>query len=163
VSERAPGNQTRPRSADLFRRAQSVLVGGVNSPVRAYRAVGGSPVFVDHMHGAHVYDVDGNAYIDLVGSWGSAIVGHAHPDVVAAVQQAATRGLSFGACCATEAELAEIVASALPSVELVRFVNSGTEATMSAIRLARGATGRSRVVKFLGCYHGHADGFLVAA
>jgi glutamate-1-semialdehyde 2,1-aminomutase len=115
------------------------------------------------MNGPYVYDVDGNAYIDLVGSWGSAIVGHAHPDVVAAVQDAATRGLSFGACCAAEAELAEIIASALPSVELVRFVNSGTEATMSAIRLARGATGRSRVVKFLGCYHGHADGFLVAA
>jgi glutamate-1-semialdehyde 2,1-aminomutase len=163
VSEQAPGNETRSRSADLFRRAQSVLVGGVNSPVRAYRAVGGHPVFVDHMTGPYVYDVDGNAYIDLVGSWGSAIVGHAHPDVVAAVQDAATRGLSFGACCAAEAELAEIVVSALPSVELVRFVNSGTEATMSAIRLARGATGRSHVVKFLGCYHGHADGFLVAA
>jgi glutamate-1-semialdehyde 2,1-aminomutase len=159
----ALGGERRPRSADLFRRARSVLVGGVNSPVRAYRAVGGDPVFVDHMAGAHVYDVDGKAYIDLVGSWGSAIVGHAHPDVVAAVQAAATRGLSFGACCAAEAELAEIIVSALPSVEMVRFVNSGTEATMSAIRLARGATGRHRVVKFLGCYHGHADGFLVAA
>ncbi len=163
MSERAPDNQARPRSADLFRRARSVLVGGVNSPVRAFRAVGGDPVFVDRMDGAYVYDVDGNAYVDCVGSWGAAVVGHAHPDVVAAVQQAATRGLSFGACCAAEAELAEIVVGALPSLELVRFVNSGTEATMSAIRLARGATGRNRVVKFLGCYHGHADGLLVAA
>jgi glutamate-1-semialdehyde 2,1-aminomutase len=163
MTERPPGNQARPRSADLFRRARTVLVGGVNSPVRAFRAVGGEPVFVDRMDGAYVYDVDGNAYVDCVGSWGSAVVGHAHPDVVAAVQRAATRGLSFGACCEAEAELAEIIVGALPSVELVRFVNSGTEATMSAIRLARGASGRNRVVKFLGCYHGHADGLLVAA
>jgi glutamate-1-semialdehyde 2,1-aminomutase len=163
VSERAPGGKARPRSADLFRRARSVLVGGVSSPVRAFRAVGGEPVFVDRMEGAYVYDVDGNAYVDLVGSWGSAVVGHAHPDVVAAVQRAATRGLSFGACCAAEAELAAIIVDALPSIELVRFVNSGTEATMSAIRLARAATGRSRIVKFLGCYHGHADGLLVAS
>jgi glutamate-1-semialdehyde 2,1-aminomutase len=163
VSDSGSSREARPSSADLFRRAQRVLVGGVNSPVRAFRAVGGEPVFVDHMAGAYVHDVDGNAYVDLVGSWGAAIVGHAHPAVVAAVQRAATQGLSFGACCAAEAELAELITGALPSVDLVRFVNSGTEATMSAIRLARAATGRTRIVKFLGCYHGHADGLLVAA
>jgi glutamate-1-semialdehyde 2,1-aminomutase len=153
----------RPRSAELFARATEVLVGGVNSPVRAFRAVGGEPVFVDRMEGAYVYDVDGNEYVDLVGSWGSAILGHAHPEVVAAVQRAAGRGLSFGACAAAEADLAEIIARALPSVQLVRFVSSGTEAVMSAVRLARAATGRTRVVKFLGGYHGHSDGLLVAA
>jgi glutamate-1-semialdehyde 2,1-aminomutase len=115
------------------------------------------------MEGAHVYDVDDRVYVDLVGSWGPAIVGHAHPEVVEAVQEAATRGLSFGACCEAEAELAELITSALPSVELLRFVNSGTEATMSAIRLARAATGRSKILKFIGCYHGHVDGLLVAA
>ncbi len=152
-----------PRSASLYERACQSLVGGVNSPVRAFRAVGGDPLFVHGVEGPYVYDVDGLAYIDLVGSWGTAIVGHAHPDVVEAVREAALRGLSFGACCEAEVELAEIVTSALPSMELVRFVNSGTEATMSAIRLARAATGRSRILKFVGCYHGHADGLLVAA
>ncbi|MCH8967477.1 MAG: glutamate-1-semialdehyde 2,1-aminomutase, partial [Planctomycetes bacterium] len=119
--------------------------------------------FVDRAQGPYIFDVDGHRYVDLVGSWGPAIVGHAHPTVVEAVQQAATRGLSFGACCAAEAQLAEIIVGALASVEMVRFVNSGTEATMSAMRLARAATGRNRIVKFLGCYHGHVDALLVAA
>ncbi|UCG33309.1 MAG: glutamate-1-semialdehyde 2,1-aminomutase [Phycisphaerales bacterium] len=153
----------RSKSAIGYERARRVLVGGVNSPVRAFRAVGGQPVFLERAEGAYVFDVDGNRYVDLVGSWGPAIVGHAHPAVVEAVREAAGRGLSFGACCAAEAELAEIIVGALPSVELIRFVNSGTEATMSAMRLARAATGRSRVVKFLGCYHGHVDALLVAA
>ncbi|MFG0252870.1 MAG: glutamate-1-semialdehyde 2,1-aminomutase [Phycisphaerales bacterium JB038] len=153
----------RPRSHNAFTRAQEVLVGGVNSPVRAFRAVGGRPVFLDSAKGAYVADVDGNRYVDLVGTWGPAIVGHAHPEVVAAVQQAAAKGLSFGACCEAEAELGELIVSALPGMEMIRFVNSGTEATMSALRLIRAATGRSKVVKFLGCYHGHVDSLLVAA
>ena len=140
-----------------------MLVGGVNSPVRAFRAVGGKPVFVERVEGPYVYDVDGRQYLDLVGSWGPAIVGHAHPEVVKAVNRAVGKGLSFGACCAAEAELAEIIVGAIPSVEMVRLVNSGTEATMSAIRLARAVTGRPKVVKFLGCYHGHVDALLVAA
>ncbi len=156
-------NEVRGRSAELFARACKVLVGGVNSPVRAFGAVGGEPVFVDRAEGPYVFDVDGNRYVDLVGSWGPAIVGHAHPEVVAAVQAAAAKGLSFGACCAAEAELAEIIVGAIASVEMVRFVNSGTEATMSALRLARARTGRERVLKFLGCYHGHVDALLVAA
>ncbi|RME41971.1 MAG: glutamate-1-semialdehyde-2,1-aminomutase [Planctomycetota bacterium] len=153
----------RPRSAALFERAQRVLVGGVNSPVRAFRAVGGKAVFVSRVEGAYVHDVDGNRYVDLVGSWGPAVVGHAHPEVIRAVTDACRRGLSFGACCEAEAQLAEIIVEALPSVEKLRFVNSGTEATMSAIRLARGATGRTRILKFIGCYHGHVDSLLVAA
>ncbi|MFG1691637.1 glutamate-1-semialdehyde 2,1-aminomutase [Gemmatimonadota bacterium] len=157
------GRSVGPRSTELFRRAQRVLVGGVNSPVRAFRSVGGEPVFVRRMEAAQVYDVDDRTYVDLVGSWGPAIVGHAHPSVVDAVREAAARGLSFGACCEAEAELAEIIVDALPSVEMLRFVNSGTEATMSAIRLARAATGRSKILKFIGCYHGHVDGLLVAA
>jgi glutamate-1-semialdehyde 2,1-aminomutase len=152
-----------PVSARLYQRACATLVGGVNSPVRAFRAVGGNPVFVERVEGPYVYDVDGNRYVDLVGTWGPAIVGHAHPTVVRAVQEAASRGLSFGACCAAEAELAEIIVGALPSVEMVRFVNSGTEACMSAVRLARAATGRTKILKFLGCYHGHVDALLVAA
>jgi glutamate-1-semialdehyde 2,1-aminomutase len=153
----------RSRSAELQERAAQALVGGVNSPVRAFRAVGGDPVFVDHMKGPYVYDVDGKEYVDLVGSWGPAIVGHAHPQVVEAVQRAAERGLSFGASCEAEAELGHMIVAALPSIELIRFVNSGTEATMSAIRLARAVTGRSKILKFIGCYHGHVDGLLVAA
>ena len=163
TSNRTTGAKPRVRSEDAFERARKVLVGGVNSPVRAFRAVGGTPVFVERADGAYVFDIDGNRYVDLVGSWGPAIVGHAHPSVVTAVQQAAGDGLSFGACCESEARLAEIVSGALPSVELVRFVNSGTEATMSAIRLARAATGRTKIVKFLGCYHGHVDSLLVSA
>ncbi|MEW6249930.1 MAG: glutamate-1-semialdehyde 2,1-aminomutase [Planctomycetota bacterium] len=158
-----PTDNPRPRSAALFGRACEVLVGGVNSPVRAFKAVGGHPVFVARAEGAYVYDVDGGRYVDLVGSWGPAIVGHAHPAVVDAVRAAAANGLSFGACCAAEAELAEVIVAALPSIDRVRFVNSGTEATMSAIRLARAATRRAKIVKFLGCYHGHVDSLLVAA
>jgi len=146
-----------------FERACRVLVGGVNSPVRAFRAVGGRPVFVASADGAYITDVDGNRYLDLVGSWGPAIVGHAHQAVVEAVQRAAADGLSFGACCPPETDLAELIVGALPSVEMIRFVNSGTEATMSAVRLARAATGRNRIVKFVGCYHGHVDALLVAA
>ncbi|UCE61252.1 MAG: aminotransferase class III-fold pyridoxal phosphate-dependent enzyme, partial [Phycisphaerales bacterium] len=153
----------RPQSAASFERARAVLVGGVNSPVRAFRAVGGDPVFVDRVEGAYVFDVDGGRYVDLMGSWGPAIAGHAHPTVVEAVKRAADKGLSFGACCTAEAELSEIIVGAIPSVELVRFVSSGTEATMSAIRLARAATGRTKLLKFLGCYHGHVDALLVAA
>ncbi len=163
MGTREAGSDGHPRSEELYRRACATLVGGVNSPVRAFQAVGGEPVFLEAAEGARVQDADGRWYVDLVGSWGPAIVGHAHPEVVSAVQAAAARGLSFGACTAAEAELAEIVVEALPSVDLLRFVNSGTEATMSAIRLARAATKRTKILKFLGCYHGHADGLLVAA
>ncbi len=155
--------ENRIHSQQAFARAERVLVGGVNSPVRAFGSVGGTPVFVKRAHGAIIDDIDGNEYIDLVGSWGPAIVGHAHPDVVAAVTRAASDGLSFGACCEAESELAELVLSALPSADLIRFVNSGTEAVMSAIRLARAATDRPGIVKFVGCYHGHSDALLVAA
>ncbi len=140
-----------------------MLVGGVNSPVRAFRAVGGDPVFVERAEGAYIVDVDGNRYVDLVGSWGPAIVGHAHPRVVEAVQAAAGKGLSFGACCEAEARLAEMIVGAVNGVDKVRLVSSGTEATMSALRLARAATGRTKTIKFLGCYHGHVDSLLVAA
>jgi len=154
---------TRPQSEKAFQRARQVLVGGVNSPVRAFGGVGGTPVFVQRAEGAYVYDVDGNRYIDLVGSWGPAILGHGHPDVVAAVQKAATTGLSFGAPSTIETELAELILSALPGHDRLRFVSTGTEAVMSAIRVARGATNRSLILKFAGNYHGHADGLLVAA
>src|SRR5512146_1716463 len=150
-------------SARLFRRAQQLLPGGVNSPVRAFRGVGGEPFFVDHANGPRIYDVDGNSYIDYVLSWGAIILGHANPAVVRAVQDAATRGTSFGIPNVQEVEIAELVTSLLPSVEMVRFVSSGTEATMSAIRLARGFTGRDLILKFAGCYHGHGDSFLVQA
>ncbi len=153
----------RPGSAMLFQRACEVLVGGVNSPVRAFRAVGGDPVFIERAEGPYIFDVDGSKYVDLVGSWGPAIVGHAHPDVVREVQRAAEMGLSFGACCSAEAELAGVIVGAVKSAEMVRFVNSGTEATMSAIRLARAATDRVKIIKFSGCYHGHVDALLVAA
>ena len=127
----------RSKSTSLFERAQRVLVGGVNSPVRAFRSVDGEPIFVEKALGAYIFDVDGNRYFDLVGTWGPAIVGHAHPAVVETVQRAASRGLSFGACCEAEADLAEVIVEALPSIEMVRLVNSGTEACMSAVRLAR--------------------------
>ncbi len=153
----------RRRSGRAYERARQVLVGGVNSPVRAFRAVGGEPLFIDRGEGPYLYDVDGNCYVDLVCSWGASILGHAHPVVVDAVKKAASHGLSFGACCAAEAELAEIIVGALPSIEMVRLVNSGTEATMSAIRLARAATRRTKILKFAGCYHGHVDSLLVAA
>ncbi|MCC7487950.1 MAG: glutamate-1-semialdehyde 2,1-aminomutase [Burkholderiales bacterium] len=151
------------RSQALFKRAQLRIPGGVNSPVRAFRSVGGTPPFIQRGKGATVWDADGNAYVDYVGSWGPLIAGHAHPDVVKAVQQAAERGLSFGAPTEAEVEMAELLAKLVPSLEHVRLVNSGTEATMTAIRVARGHTGRSKIVKFEGCYHGHADALLVKA
>ena len=151
------------RNEQLFERAQRTIPAGVNSPVRAFRSVGGTPRFFVQGEGAWLVDADGRRYIDYVGSWGPAIAGHAHPEVVRAVQQTATRGLSFGAPTELEVELAEAIAKALPSVELVRLVSSGTEATMSALRLARGFTGRPKIVKFEGCYHGHGDSLLVKA
>jgi len=151
------------RSKALFQRAQLAIPAGVNSPVRAYRSVGGMPPFIQRGKGAQVWDIDGRAYIDYVGSWGPLIVGHANPEVVKAVQQAAERGLSFGAPTETEVEMAELLCRLVPSIEQVRLVSSGTEATMSAIRLARGYTGRHKIVKFEGCYHGHGDSFLSKA
>jgi glutamate-1-semialdehyde 2,1-aminomutase len=151
------------RSNELFDRAKRVLPGGVNSPVRAFRAVGGTPFFVARAGGSRLTDVDGRSYVDYVCSWGPLILGHAHPAVLAAVRQAAERGWSYGAPCEAEVELAEEVRRRMPSLEMMRFVNSGTEATMAAVRLARAATGRELIIKFAGCYHGHADGFLVKA
>ncbi len=150
-------------SARLFARAQELIPGGVNSPVRAFRSVGGEPFFVDRAEGARLHDVDGNTYLDYVMSWGALLLGHADPAIVGALQEAAVRGTSYGAPCPAEVALAELVVEAMPSLEMVRFVNSGTEATMAAIRVARGATGRELIVKFSGCYHGHGDGFLVQA
>jgi glutamate-1-semialdehyde 2,1-aminomutase len=151
------------RSEELFGRAREVIPGGVSSPVRAFKAVGGRPPFVAHASGARVVDEEGNVYIDYVGSWGPMIHGHAHSAILEAVSEAAARGTSFGASCAPEVELAERVVAHVPSVEKVRFVSSGTEATMSALRVARGFTGRRKILKFDGCYHGHADSLLVAA
>src|SRR5690606_18098806 len=151
------------RSRALFARAQALLPGGVNSPVRAFKSVGGEPFFVQRAEGPHLFDVDGNRYIDYVGSWGPMIAGHNHPAVREAVEKAARDGLSFGAPCPAEVAMAETITGLVPSCEMVRMVNSGTEATLSAIRLARGATGRARIVKFEGCYHGHGDSFLVKA
>ncbi len=150
-------------SQELFARAKKVLPGGVDSPVRAFRAVGGEPLFIERGQGAYVWDADGNRYIDYVGSWGPLILGHAHPAVIEALARAAERGTSYGMPSALEVELAEMIVAAVPSVEMVRFVNSGTEATMTALRLARAYTGRARIVKFEGCYHGHADSLLVQA
>lgn len=150
-------------SEEMFRLARQVIPGGVNSPVRACRSVGCDPIFIQRAQGSSVFDVDGNEYLDFVCSWGPMILGHAHPAVIRAIQAAAIDGTSFGAPTPSEVELASMVVEALPSIEKVRFVNSGTEATMSAIRLARGYTGRKMVVKFDGCYHGHADSFLVKA
>ena len=150
-------------SEQLLARAEQLLPGGVNSPVRAYRAVGGHPPFIAKASGARVYDVEGRAYLDYVGSWGPAILGHAHPAVVQAVCQAATRGLSFGAPTELEVRFAEAVIERYPSIEMLRCVSSGTEATMSALRAARGFTGRNLIVKFDGCYHGHSDALLVKA
>ena len=157
-------SQDSPSQNDtLFARAQQTTPGGVNSPVRAFRSVGGTPRFITHAEGPYFYDADGKRYIDYIGSWGPAIVGHAHPQVVKAVQDAAARGLSFGAPTLGEIEMAELLCKLVPSIEQVRLVSSGTEATMSALRLARGATGRDKIVKFEGCYHGHADSLLVKA
>jgi glutamate-1-semialdehyde 2,1-aminomutase len=152
-----------PRSAELFEQAQLVIPGGVNSPVRAFRGVGGAPRFMARGEGPYLYDADGNRLIDYVLSWGPLILGHAHPEVVEAIREQAGRGTSFGAPTALETELARLVVEAVPSVEMVRFVSSGTEATMSALRLARAYTGRAKILKFEGCYHGHADSLLVQA
>jgi glutamate-1-semialdehyde 2,1-aminomutase len=151
------------RSRQIFDAARGYLPGGVNSPVRSFRGVGGEPIVVASGAGSKLRDVDGNEYIDYCGSWGPLILGHAAPQVIDAVREAAGRGLSFGAATEAEAELARLVCEYVPSIEMVRFVNSGTEATMSALRLARAFTGRSKIVKFEGCYHGHADGLLVQA
>ena len=151
------------KSEQLFATAQNMIPGGVNSPVRAFRGVGGTPRFIKSARGATITDVDGNSYIDYVGSWGPMILGHADEEVVAALQEVATRGTSFGAPTELEIELAQEVIDAVPSIEMVRMVSSGTEATMSAIRLARGVTGRTKLVKFEGCYHGHGDSLLVKA
>ncbi|MGQ9859830.1 MAG: glutamate-1-semialdehyde 2,1-aminomutase [Thermodesulfobacteriota bacterium] len=151
------------RSKGLYQRAQRLMPAGVNSPVRAFKAVGGDPLFIERAQGAHIWDADGNDYIDYVCSWGPMILGHRHPEVVEAICEALGRGTSFGAPTELEVELAELIVERVPSVEMVRMVNSGTEATMSAIRLARGVTGRDKIVKFEGCYHGHADGLLVKA
>ncbi|MYJ52213.1 MAG: glutamate-1-semialdehyde-2,1-aminomutase [Gammaproteobacteria bacterium] len=147
----------------LFERARNVIPGGVNSPVRAFRSVGGTPVFIRRAHGAYLYSADGTRYIDYVGSWGPMILGHAHPAVIDAVKRQAESGLSFGAPTEIETRLAELICEQLPWIDMLRMVNSGTEATMSAIRLARGFTGRDKLIKFEGCYHGHADSLLVKA
>lgn len=151
------------KNQDIFQRAQESIPGGVNSPVRAFKSVGGTPRFIAKANGAYIWDVEGTQYIDYLGSWGPAIVGHSHPEVVKAVQDAAINGLSFGAPTEGEVILAEKICELLPSIEQVRLVSSGTEATMSAIRLARGATNRRKIIKFEGCYHGHSDSLLVKA
>src|SRR3990170_1131445 len=151
------------KSHELFTAALDLMPGGVNSPVRAFRAVGGQPVFIDRASGCHLYDADGNEYIDYVLSWGPMIAGHAHPRVTEALRKAVARGTSFGAPTALEIELTHMVRDVFPSMELIRLVNSGTEATMSALRLARGYTKRDKIIKFEGCYHGHADSLLVKA
>ena len=151
------------KSRAAFQEAKQYMPGGVNSPVRSFANVGGNPLFIDHAAGDKIYDIDGNEYIDYVGSWGPMIVGHAHPQVVAALHSAVTRGTSYGAPTLLETELAKLVQEVYPSIEVIRMVNSGTEATMSALRLARGYTGRDKIVKFIGCYHGHSDSLLVSA
>src|SRR5689334_24581882 len=154
---------SRKKSEELFGEALKYIPGGVNSPVRAFRAVGGQPFFVNKAKGAHVWDVDGNDYVDYVGTWGPAILGHAHPEIIKAVQDAAEHGTSFGIPNPFEVTMAKRISSLVPSVQKVRMCNSGTEATMSAIRLARGFIKRDKIIKFDGCYHGHADSLLVKA
>src|SRR5215471_14969606 len=156
----APKSQS-PKSDALFARAQELIPGGVNSPVRAFRGVGGTPRFIVGGEGSRVFDADGNSYIDYVGSWGPHLLGHRFPAVIEALQEVLDAGTSFGAPTEREIELAELIRSAVPSMEMVRLVNSGTEATMSALRVARGFTGRDLTVKFEGCYHGHVDSLLV--
>src|SRR3972149_1809124 len=151
------------RSQQLFAEAQTLLPGGVDSPVRAFRAVGGQPLFIERGQGAYLYDVDGNRFIDYVLSWGPLISGHAHPKVVEAIHQAALKGTSYGAPSPPEIELARRIMGFMPNIKMIRFVNSGTEATMSALRLARAFTKRDKIIKFDGCYHGHADMLLVQA
>lgn len=154
---------TSTASEALFARAKEVMPGGVSSPVRAFRSVGGTPRFISRANGPYMWDADGNRYVDYVLSWGPMILGHVHPEVVEAVREQIGTGMSFGAPCALEADLAERIIAIVPSIEMVRFVSSGTEATMSAVRLARAATGRAKIIKFAGCYHGHGDSFLVQA
>ncbi|MCD5405430.1 MAG: aminotransferase class III-fold pyridoxal phosphate-dependent enzyme, partial [Desulfotomaculum sp.] len=151
------------KSIEIFREAQEFIPGGVNSPVRAFKAVGGDPLFIERADKAYIWDVDGNKYIDYVCSWGPMILGHRHPSVVNALREQLEKGTSFGAPTELETELAKLIIRAVPSIEKVRMVNSGTEATMSAIRLARGYTKRNKIVKFEGCYHGHADFLLIKA
>lgn len=151
------------KSLEAFEEAKSLMPGGVNSPVRSYRSVDCNPPFIARAEGDKIYDIDGNEYVDYVGSWGPMVVGHAHPQVVKALQEAAARGTSYGAPTLIESELAKLVQSVYPSMEMLRMVNSGTEATMSALRLARGYTGREKILKFIGCYHGHSDSLLVSA
>ena len=151
------------KSQEIFSAAQNLMPGGVSSPVRAFKSVGGQPIVFERVEGAYIWDVDGNKYIDYVGTWGPAICGHAHPDVISALQEALTKGTSFGAPCELENVLAKMVIDAVPSIEMVRFVNSGTEACMAVLRLMRAYTEREKVIKFEGCYHGHADMFLVKA
>jgi glutamate-1-semialdehyde 2,1-aminomutase len=153
----------RERSKRAFEEAQRIMPGGVNSPVRAFRAVGGNPIFISHAKGSKIYDIDGNEYIDYICSWGPMILGHAHPDVLKGLYKSIEKGTSFGASTILEVELANMIIDAFPSIDMVRMVNSGTEAVMSAIRLARGFTGRNKIVKFEGCYHGHCDSLLVKA
>lgn len=154
---------TLQKSEEAFTKAKELMPGGVNSPVRAFKSVGGQPIVIDSVKGSHMYDIDGNEYIDYVGSWGPAIIGHADDEVLAALAETMKKGTSFGAPCLLENTLAEMVISAVPSIEMVRFVNSGTEACMGVLRLARAFTGRQKIIKFEGCYHGHADPFLVKA
>ena len=161
--QRSSPNTAPPKSAKLFTRAQRSLPGGVDSPVRAFKAVGGTPLFIRSASGSHITDVDGRSYVDYVMSWGPLIHGHAPSGLVKALAAAARKGTSFGAPTELELELAELVRAQMPSIEMVRFVSSGTEATMSAVRVARAYTGREKIIKFEGCYHGHADGFLVQA
>ena len=159
----SPASFKTTKSEEIFAAAQALMPGGVSSPVRAFKSVGGQPIVFDRVAGANIWDVDGNEYIDYVGTWGPAICGHAHPEVIAALQNALSKGTSFGAPCLQENILAEMVIDAVPSIEMVRFVNSGTEACMSVLRLMRAFTGREKIIKFEGCYHGHADMFLVKA
>lgn len=159
----ATSNLKTTKSEEIFTAAQKLMPGGVSSPVRAFKSVGGQPIVFDRVNGPHIWDVDENQYIDYVGTWGPAICGHAHPEVIAALSAALTKGTSFGAPCVLENVLAEMVIDAVPSIEMVRFVNSGTEACMSVLRLMRAFTGREKIIKFEGCYHGHADMFLVKA
>jgi glutamate-1-semialdehyde 2,1-aminomutase len=158
-----PKKRQESRSKEAFKEAMQYIPGGVNSPVRAFRSVGMTPFYVERGEGSRIYDIDGHSYIDYIGSWGPLIVGHAHPEVIGAIQQTAAKGTSFGAPTQLETEMAKLVCERVPSIEMVRMVNSGTEATMSALRLARGFTGRSKIVKFEGCYHGHADSLLIKA
>ncbi|MCK4710521.1 MAG: aminotransferase class III-fold pyridoxal phosphate-dependent enzyme, partial [Gammaproteobacteria bacterium] len=151
------------KSEELYARAKKTIPGGVNSPVRAFNGVGGTPLFIERAEGAYLYDADGKAYIDYVGSWGPMICGHANPEIIEAVKQAADKGLSFGAPTELEIDLAEQICDIMPGMDQVRMTSSGTEATMSAIRLARGYTGRDKIIKFEGCYHGHGDSLLVKA